>query len=554
MNYQLFRRNSARLVALLAVLSPIAGPAHEALRMHADTARLSVIIQTLASDPFEGRAPGTVGEQRTVAYLIQHFRSLGLEPGGPGGQWTQEVSLLRTQLDMNAALTLTTPRGDLQLVQGRDLYLSTQRDIDHAKLEQTQFVFVGYGVKAPERDWDDFKGIDLKGKIAIFLVNDPDFGARPGDDANGHFGGRAMTYYGRWSYKFEEAVRQGAIGALIIHDTAAAGYGWNTIVSPQGENYDLVGANSTPRLMVQGWLSAAAAETLFDQAGLDLDRLKLSARSRDFRPVSLPKLSLSGDIPVQREHITSHNVIAKITGRSHPEETITFGSHWDAYGIGAQSGTAGRQIRSGALDDASGVAGVLELARLFKAGPRPQRSLLFTAWTAEERGLLGSEAFVTSNLYPTRKMIANITMDTLQPNGASRDFVLIGQGQNTLEKDLAVAAQAQGRSITADLAPERGLYFRADHFSFVKHGVPSLLIMALGGGVDLVKGGRAAGDHWVSDFTAHCYHQACDAWSADWDLSGAAQDVDLAYAVGRRLAFGREWPQWNKNSEFAGLR
>ncbi|HEY8604305.1 M28 family metallopeptidase [Tsuneonella suprasediminis] len=521
----------------------------------ADPARMDAIIRTLASDEFEGRAPGTHGETKTIAYLVEQFRKLGLEPGAPNGAWTTEVPLLHTKLDTGVPLQLATGQGAMALRQGEDVYISTQRNVDRAVVDNAPLVFVGYGVTAPEKGWDDFKGADLKGKIAVFLVNDPDFGLAEDAPNAGLFGGQAMTYYGRWTYKFEEAVRQGAIGALIVHDTPAAGYGWNTIVSPGGENYDLVqGPDGEGRLMIQGWLSGDAAQRVFAAAGLDLAKQVAAARSRNFKPVPLVGARLSANVPVSSETVQSHNVIAKITGATRPAETISYGAHWDAYGIGATADGRGKTIRAGALDDASGIAAMMEVARMFKSGTPPQRTILFGIWTAEERGLLGSEHFVASNLYPADKMVADITFDTLQPNGKARDFVLIGKGQSTLEDYLAKAAAAQGRTITPDARPERGLFYRADHFSFAKRGVPSLIVMALGGGVDLVNGGRAAGDKWVSDFTANCYHQPCDDWKADWDLSGAAQDADLGYAIGRELADSDAWPKWKPGSEFAGKR
>lgn len=541
-------------LTLLPVTSSARTPT-ETSSVQASPQRISAMIKTLASDQFEGRAPGTTGERRTIAWLISRFRALGLEPGGAQGKWTQDVPLLRTKLDMEIPLTLTGPNGDRKLIQGQDIYLSTQRDSDRAKLANVPLVFVGYGINAPEKGWDDFKGVDLAGKVAVFLVNDPDFDSGSNSPISGLFGGKAMTYYGRWSYKFEEAVRRGAVAALIVHDTSAAGYGWNTIVSPQAENFDLTREDSTAnRLAVQGWLSSNAAKQIFDSIGLDLSALVKAAGDRRFKPVPLNGLALNADVPVTREHILSQNVLARIPGKKRADEVITFGAHWDAFGIGTTPDSQGRTVRAGALDDGSGVAGLLEIARLFKRGKRPDRTVLFGLWTAEERGLLGSDAFMASGLYPAHKIVANITLDTLQPTGLARDFVLIGQGQNSLEDDLARAAQIQNRSITPDSRPERGLFYRADHFSFARHGVPAVIFMALGGGVDLVKGGRAKGELWVSDFTANCYHQPCDDWRADWDLRGAAQDVDLAYAIGRGLADSDQWPTWRPGSEFKTIR
>jgi Zn-dependent M28 family amino/carboxypeptidase len=515
--------------------------------------RMSAIVRTLASDDFEGRGPGTPGEAKTIAYLTEQFRSVGLEPGGPDGSWTQIVPLIRTQVDKAGTASFSVHGQAVPLKFPSDIYLSTVRETDRARIADAPVVFVGYGVNAPERGWDDFKGVDLRGKVALFLVNDPDFEAAPGEPAAGKFADRAMTYYGRWTYKYEEAARRGAIGALIVHESAGAGYGWNTVQAPGGENYTIVLAPGAQQpVLLQGWIQRPVAEDLFRRAGLDFETVKRQARTPGFRPVDLGA-TFSADFGVATKRVESHNVIAKLTGARRPQETIMFSGHWDAYGIGAPD-ARGRTIRPGAADDGLGLAGVLEIARAFKAGPRPDRTLLFAAWTAEERGLLGSEYFASNPIYSPEKMVANITLDTLEPLGPSRDVILIGRGQSELEDRMARLAAAQGRYVTPDSHPERGLFYRADHFPMAKRGVPVLLLMALGAGPDLVNGGRAAGDAWVSDYTAHCYHQTCDEWRADWDLRGAAQDVALAYAIGRELAFGRDWPQWKPASEFRPVR
>jgi Zn-dependent M28 family amino/carboxypeptidase len=518
-----------------------------------DPNRLSLITRSLASDEFEGRGPGTPGEARTIAYLTQQFRLLGLEPGGPGGSWTQTVPLIRTQLDKSGTASLAMGGQRIPLRFPGDIYLSSVRETDRARIADAPVVFVGYGVNAPERGWDDFKGVDLKGKVALFLVNDPDFEAAAGEPPAGKFAGKAMTYYGRWTYKFEEAARRGAIGALIVHETAGAGYGWSTVQAPGGENYNIVlGPGAQQPVLLQGWVQRPVAEDLFRRAGLDFEAVKRQARTPGFRPIDLGA-RFSADFGVETARVESRNVIARLSGAKRPDETIMFSGHWDAYGLGAPD-AQGRRIRPGAADDALGLAGVLEIARAFKAGPRPDRTLLFAAWTAEERGLLGSEYFASNPLYPAEKMVANITLDTLQTVGPARDVILIGQGQSELEDSMARLAAAQGRYVTPDSHPERGLFYRADHFPMAKRGVPVLLLMALGAGPDLVAGGREAGDRWVSEFTARCYHQTCDEWRPDWDLRGAAQDVALAYAIGRELAFSRRWPAWRPGSEFRPAR
>ena len=519
-----------------------------------DPAQLSDTAKMLGSDAFEGRAPGTPGEARTVSYLIDRFKALGLQPGGEKGEWTQAVPLVRTQVGEPLALTITGAGAAVDLGQGRDIYVSTLRPVDRVTISRAPLVFVGYGVSAPEKSWDDFKGVDLHGKIAVFLINDPDFEALPSDPVAGKFGGKAMTYYGRWTYKFEEAARRGAIGALIVHETPGAGYGWSTVIAPQGEAYDVsrVAGDLQP-ILLQGWLQRDAAVDLFRRAGLDFEALKVRARRADFQPVPLDGLQFSADLPVSHVVVQSHNVLARLPGARRPAETVIYAAHWDAYGVGKPD-AGGNTIRRGANDDGMGVAGVLEIARAFAQGPRPDRSVVFAVWTAEERGLLGSETYAAHPIYPLAATVANFTMDVLNTAGPSRDVVLVGAGQDSLEGDLARAAATQGRVVTPDSHPERGLFYRADHFSLAKRGVPTLLLMAMGGGPDLVQGGRDAGERWVSDYTANCYHKTCDAWSASWDLRGAAQDVDLLYQVGHSLADSDRWPVWNAGSEFRLVR
>ena len=517
-------------------------------------ARMSATVKTLASDAFQGRAPGTPGEAKTVAYLVDRFRALGLQPGGENGGWLQQVPLVHNIADTPTRLEVRVGGSTLPLLAGRDISPQTIRPISRVTIIDAPMVFVGYGVAAPERNWDDFKGVDLHGKVAIFLVNDPDFEAGPDEPVAGKFGGRAMTYYGRWTYKFEEAARRGAIAAFVVHETAAAGYGWNVASNAVGGTYDIARpADQLQPVLLQAWMSREAAVGLFAKAGLDFEVLKRQARDPNFRPVEVGDARFSIDMPVKTERVESRNVLAKLPGTTHPDETILFAAHWDTFGIGDPD-SQGRTIRPGANDDALGIAGVLELARAFAHAPRTQRTLVFAAWTAEERGLLGSEAFGIHPLYLPEKTVADMTLDILQTAGPSRDVVLVGAGQNDLEDDLARAAAAQGRTVTPDAKPERGLFYRADHFSLAKRGVPTLLLMAIGGGVDLVSGGRAAGDAWVSDYTAHCYHQTCDTWSSSWDLRGAAEDVDLFYRVGLELGNSRRWPEWRATSEFKAIR
>ena len=515
--------------------------------------RMSEITRVLASDEFQGRSMGGPGEEKTVAYLTEQFKAAGLEPGGENGGWTQTVPMIRTKLQ--APMTFSVKQGSrtLPLRFPDDIYLSTVRDTDRAKIAGAPMVFVGYGVNAPERGWDDFKDVDLKGKVAVFLVNDPDFEAVAGEPVAGKFRGQTMTYYGRWTYKFDEAARRGAIAALIVHDTLGAGYGWNVVQSAAGENFNIVlSPNAQQPVLLQGWIQGPVAAEMFKRDGYDLAQLRRKARTAEFKPVAL-KAIFSANAPVELARITSHNVIGKLTGSKYPNETVSYGGHWDAYGIGPAD-AQGRTIRPGAADDALGLAAMIEIARKFAAGPRPERTLLFAAWTSEERGLLGSEYYAQHPLYPHETMVANLTLDTLQFAGPVKDVVLIGKGQSEMEQFLAQAAQAQGRYVTPEGHPERGLFYRADHFSLAKRGVPVLLDMALAGAYDLQNGGREAGERWLSEFTGKCYHQTCDAWSPDWNLGGAVQEADLFFDIGARLTNSREWPKWLPSSEFSKVR
>jgi len=517
-----------------------------------DPERLSQTVKILASDEFEGRGPATPGETKTIEWLTKSFRDLGLEPAGERGSWTQAVPLVRTQIGSPATMSIAIQGKDRPLTQSKDIYVSTVRNVDRVSIKVAPLVFVGYGVTAPERQWDDYKQVDLHGKIAVYLVNDPDFYAKPGEPVAGRFGDRRMTYYGRWTYKYEEAARRGALGALIVHDTDGAGYGWSTVTAPAGENYDIVRDKRDERVLLQGWLASAAANELFKSAGLDLAALSVQARRADFKPIELASVRFNADLPVTAKLAESRNFLARIRGSKRPDETIMFAAHWDAYGIGPPD-AQGHAIRPGANDDALGLAGVLELARVFKAVPQPERTLVFAAWTAEERGLLGSQVYAAKPLYPLEKTVANLTLDILQTAGLAKDVLLVGAGQSELEDDLARAAAAQGRVVTPESLPERGLFYRADHFPLARQGVPVLLLMGISGATDLREGGREAGNRWLESYM-RCYHQTCDAWSASLDFRGAAQDVELFHTMGKSLANSTRWPQWRTGSEFFATR
>jgi len=546
MSYQ-FPLVTTLLIACVALSAPGARAAQ------VDSKQLSDIVKVLASDEYEGRAPGGPGEEKTVAYLLDRFQALGLEPGGEKGSWTQAVPLNRTQVQEPASMGFSIGDEHQALQQAGDIAIETSRPQEQITINKAPVVFVGFGASAPERQWDDYGALDLAGKVAVFLVNDPDFAAGLDEAVAGRFGNKRMTYYGRWTYKFEEAGRRGALAALVIHEDKAAGYGWTVASSGPGENYSIVRADGAAEpVTLQGWLHGDAAARLFTSAGLDLDEQRAFARSPDFQAFELKGVSFSADLSVTVERIESRNVLAILPGTTYPDETLMVSAHWDAYGHG-EPDAQGRTMRPGANDDALGTAGVLELARILKATPL-ERSVVFAVWTAEESGLLGSAAYAADPIYPLEKTVANFTLDIMQTAGPARDVILVGEGQSDLEGDLERAAASQGRVVTPENLPENGLFFRADHFSLARGGVPVLLIMGIAGGSDLVEGGRAAGDAWIAEYIDNCYHQTCDAWSPDWDLRGAVQDMELFHTIIRDLGDSRRWPQWKPGSEFKAIR
>nr|WP_233348977.1 M20/M25/M40 family metallo-hydrolase [Henriciella marina] len=518
------------------------------------TENLSDIVKTLASDEFEGRAPGTVGETRTVEYLIDKFEEIGLEPGGRDGGWTDPVTLVHSRVVDLRTLNVQSSETTLDMRQGRDIAISSANPRETIEITDAPIVFVGFGASAPERDWDDYGDIDLTGKVALFLVNDPDFGVAEDDPVAGRFGGNRMTYYGRWVYKFEEAARRGAAAALVIHETEAAGYGWNVAASGPGENYAVASDGSgKPSVDLQGWLHLDMAKQWMEVAGQDLDALRTAARSEDFEAFTLEGLTFNADLGLEVERIESQNVLGKITGTERPDETIMLSGHWDAYGKGIAD-EQGRTVMPGANDDALGMAGIMEIARVLKAGEPLERTVVIAAWTAEERGLLGSEAYAQDPIYPLETTVANFTLDILNTAGPAKDVIQVGEGQSELEDMMAEAADAQGRYVSPEGLPQNGLFYRADHFSLARRGVPVILIMGIAGGPDLVEGGREAGAEWVAGYIANRYHNQNDAWDPDWDLRGAAQDVELILDMTRTLANSTKWPAIKETSEFVDIR
>ena len=540
------------LFALIWSLQVSADHHKNPLEISADN--LSNTVKIMASDEFEGRAPGTPGEDKTVAYLIAQLQKIGLEPGGAKGSWTQAVPMMRSEVKSPIKMTFSSPETVLSLDQGISVSVDTATALTNITAADLPVVFVGFGANAPEQDWDDYGDIDLTDKLVIYLVNDPDFAAEPNEPVAGRFGNRRMTYYGRWAYKFEEAARRGAFGALVIHETKAAGYDWSVAAAGAGENVSL--ANKDPKALpvkLQGWLHNDAAHELLATAGHDLDALRVKARQPEFQAFELEGIRFDADLEVDITTFDSQNVLGLIPGSARPDEVIMASAHWDAYGVGAPD-EQGRTVRAGANDDALGSAGILELARVIKAQPALERSVLLAFWTAEEAGLVGSMAYAADPIFPIEKTVANFTLDILQTAGAAKDVILVGKGQSELEDDLARVAEAAGRYVTEENLPENGLFYRADHFSMARVGVPVLLMMGIAGGADLVVGGREAGNQWIADYVGNCYHKPCDAWSADWDLTGAVQDIELFHQLISELGNAKRWPAWKQGSEFKALR
>ncbi|HEU4563049.1 MAG TPA: M28 family metallopeptidase [Gemmatimonadaceae bacterium] len=514
-----------------------------------DAARLAAHVQVLASDSFQGRGPATPGEEKATAYIAEQFRAAGLQPGGPNGSWYQEVPLNQYDIVGKPALRFTVAGRDVPLTQGEQIAVrASMLNVDSVTLRNVPLVFLGYGVKAPERNWDDFKGQNLRGKVGIVLINDPDFETGQGD-----FGGKAMTYYGRWTYKYEEAARQGLGGLLIVHETAPASYGWATVKNSNTNTmFDIVRQDpSKEHPLLEGWIQRDVAVELFRAAGQDFEALKRQAQTRDFRPVPLGDATFSASFSVKRATIRSKNVLGRLPGRTHPDETILYGAHWDHLGIGAPD-AKGDSIYNGAVDNATGTAALIELARVFAAGPRPERSIVLAAWTAEEKGLLGSEYYAANPVYPLETTVAGFNMDALAPTGPARDVLVVGYGQSELEDRLERLLGAGGRVIARDPHPEAGYFYRSDHFPMAKRGVPMLYIDS---GVDLVNGGTAAGEAADSAYRADRYHQPADEYDpATWNLAGAAQDVEALHQLGLALANSRDWPNYRTTSEFRPIR
>ena len=516
-----------------------------------DPARLSRHVQTLGSDEFEGRGPSTRAETKTVDYLIEQLGAAGVSPGGDvvdgKRQWTQDVPLLKSEIAGTPDLRLTLNGSDVRLVQGTDIAVrSPLTGASRVTLDKAPLVFVGYGVTAPERGWDDFKNVDVKGKVVVLLINDPDF-----EGGEGQFGGKAMTYYGRWTYKFEEAARRGAAGVLIVHETAPASYGWNTVKnSNTNVMFDIVrkdpGTEHTP---FDSWIQRDLAVRLFKQSGLDFEAAKAAARRKDFQPVPL-KATLSGTVSAKTERIVSKNVVGLLAGAKRPDETVIYSAHWDHLGIGLPDAN-GDRIYNGALDNGTGVAHVIEQARVFAREPRTDRSIVFLLVSVEEKGLLGSEYYAANPLYPLGKTVGVLNTDSMGVFGPARNFSISGTARLGLLDALVAEGSKAGRTFTPDPHPETGGFYRSDHFPFAKAGVPAISFKS---GNDLVNGGIERGEALSKDYTEKRYHQPDDEYLPTWDFTGIVSDAQLLHSLGRNLANSSVWPNWSEDSEFRAVR
>lgn len=494
-------------------------------------------LKIISSDEFEGRLPTTEGEKKTIDYLVTELKAAGLKPGN-GDSYLQEVALMEITADPDMQMTI----GDNVFNYKDDMVASSKREQSSVSLDASDLVFVGYGINAPEYNWNDYEGLDVKGKTVVILVNDPGFE----NPESGKFQGTTMTYYGRWSYKYEEASRQGAAGALIVHETAPASYGWSVVANSwSGPQYGLVTADGgASRVAVEGWLTLDAAKKVFTDAGLNFDDEKANAMKGPYHQ----EMDLTASVTVHNtfKKSTSHNVIATLPGAKKPDEHIIYTAHWDH--LGKDDSLKGDQIYNGAHDNATGTAAALAMAQAFsKLEPRPDRSITFLIVTAEEQGLLGSKYYADHPVIPLYNTVANINMDAMNVLGKTKDVAVVGMGKSEMETYLADAAKRQGRVLTQEDRPEAGYYYRSDHFSFAKKGVPALYAE---GGTEPWDEETATYRKRMNVIVTGCYHQVCDQYRDNWDLTGIAQDAQMLFDVGVHVANAEAWPKWNPSSEF----
>ena len=501
----------------------------------------------LASDEFQGRRPFTAGEEITVKFLEDEFKKMGLEPGN-GDSYYQDVPMVSIVSKSAETMELKNSNSSVSITGFQDYVIWTQKTDSLVEIQDAEVVFAGFGIVAPEYGWNDYEGMDVKGKIVVVLVNDPGFGT---EDAS-FFKGNTMTYYGRWTYKYEEAARQGALGCLIVHNTIPAGYGFNVV---QGKHHQPIlylddRGKENYKMGFEGWLTLPSAKKLFELAGKNDSELLAAARKPDFQGMSLG-VNLSTSILVEAEYNISKNVVGKLTGKTKPEEYIIYSAHWDHFGIGKPDET-GDSIYNGALDNASGTAALLALAKAFTTDQTPDRSVIFLAVTAEEQGLWGSAYYAENPIYPKEKTVANINMDGINPYGKMKDVSIIGSGQSEMEDLLNVELEKLGRYSAPEPNPVAGYYFRSDHFNFAKIGIPALYF---GTGIDHFEKGKEYGKQLQDEYVAVYYHKPSDEYDTSrWNLDGAVDDVQVLYNVGKSLANSDKWPGWKDGSEFKAVR
>jgi Zn-dependent M28 family amino/carboxypeptidase len=538
-------QTNARVADPIAAVVPAVNKAEHGFGPEVSTEDLSMHIKVLASDEFGGRAPGTVGEEKTVEYLTQQFQRLGLKPGN-GNSYVQTVPMVESLVSADSTMNISGKGKHWNLLMGKDMVMGTRSEKPEIKINASDMIFVGYGVNAPEQNWNDYAGLNVKGKTVVMLINDPGFHV---GDAN-LFEGRRMTYYGRWTYKFEEAARQGAAAVLLIHDTEGAAYGWEVVKNSwSGSQFDLpISEDPEPRVPLQGWLTAESANQLFHNAGLDFMKLRAASSQRGFKAVPL-HAQLNVDLKNSTKRSESRNVLAILPGKTRPNEAIVYTAHWDH--LGTHPDEPGDNIYNGAIDNASGVAGVLEIAEQFTVNKPADRSIVFLFVTLEESGLLGSKYYAAHPVIPLAKTVAVINLDAMTMVGPAKDMTVIGLGNSELDDWLAPIAAAQKRVLKQESSPEKGTFFRSDHFSFAKAGVPAVYAK---GGIESLEKGAEFGQSVIDEYTGEHYHKAADNFDPNWDLRGVVQDLNALQLLGKGLANSDQWPNYREGNAFKKAR
>ena len=511
-------------------------------------ATMKDVTRELSLDSYEGRAPGSVGEEKTVAYLISKYKAAGLEPGN-NGSWTQDVPLIEITAKNVSALTIADRSGKaMSFAYGNEYVIGSYRETPKTDIKKSEMVFVGHGIVAPEKGWNDYAGVDVKDKTVVVMVNDPDF---ENEGLDGPFGGKAMTYYGRWTYKYEEAARQGAAAVLIIHDTAPAAYGWNVVNSSWTGTQFLAQSKDGGKSQTKanGWIQKSVAKEIFAAAGQNLDKQMAAAKQKGFKAVPL-NLSASMNFENDIARKASKNVIGVMKGTKRPDEYVLYTAHWDHLGR-CTAAADGDDICNGAVDNATGTAALVALAEGFAKAGAPERSVVFLAVTAEESGLLGSKFYAENPIFPLSQTVGGVNMDAFSMSGPAKNLTVIGKGKSQLDLYLEAAAKSEGRTPESEPTPEKGFYYRSDHFSFAKLGVPMVYFE---GGDDLVTGGKAAAMAAAEDYEKNRYHAPGDEFDEKWDWSGVMSDLKLYYRIGRMLAMTDAWPNWNDGDEFRAVR